>query len=1055
MSRPTRNAARRASSAFQEDAEGDEWIEDDEDAIQPIRSGSGNIKGKQSAKGPAKGGSVAKKSTTKRQARTSNKSRAAAPSNKNETGKEPTNDDDDIEAPPAEPTQPATSSAISEQSLKEKKVASEPVERQDSTQETSTASCPVQGTPTPSPRKPRLPTPRKASGTQSGDTGTNHGGRQCTSPVPSPRKPPTPKKTTLAASRNGRVDPAVLQPRRALPAQDERMDEGGQLLPLKRSDPPGAVTDPTTERRTRLRMSPAAEPKPRGSAVVQLEQPLLRQRQKTVPQGSQCSAGALRRQPASPIVPRARQESVGARREPQRHLTSRGEQYDARQHASTTSTPRTNVELSIRGEVMKIWRDVRATYQISDEMKGKMESVEVSIAEIRSLLMKSLESGPKTVQVAGGAGAVKKYENILSGFVPNAVAYFPDALWAEAMCWGTIEHVLVSSKYESITLDEFVVILGSITFSLAGNKSLNSFTETPEGELATKYRFIVLNKAFELAKSGTYPPVQNKKTKEALDPNPFWLGKDGENDYVQSTNIVTGQKQHEEIQSQTDDYKRRVKIGNGLIQPNAKDIADFLGYQIYKHMMEVFRKRRRRMRSDFTELYGYLFVSWKEHSSVCVDNSSIDMRWVQASADVKYEEISSIPETFDRPYKGKSTSVLNQELFSEYSRRPEITMWLSHDVVVTPGDEDDGQPKGSAGIVESYPHRLSLAAVSLGIIRGWSGYDQPACRLIKMHSHAMKVIYASACALREFTSIVKFPPMLDGLRTENPVFTNCTAKKVKSLRKFFSTFLTAPSNIGTVIAKATMDIPMESFNKTKRTLQDTIVRFESKYDVSDQNGRASEWSAVNDDVMLADTQVGEVPDGDEEDVSRSAGEHELVGEPEIVPQDEANEPSKGARRTDKGEGVEEHSPHSDIVPVPRRIQRQSAAQSSSAARPAIILEDEIEGTEQGGGNGNEAMGACHMPHGDEDGNGKEHGTALDATKRTTIQGSDADDEDEEDTAVLAEVKRKVSSMDDYEPCSTVFGVDTGVNDIQDVGKSKGNQSAKLVIPRRRSSSAKE
>ena len=1061
-SRPSRVAARRASSAVAEEAGNSGWDDNDDDDIEPVRQ-PGQTKTRHGPKAAGKGSgapkktAATKKATPKKQAKLKVKSRAAPtptpPSSTRDQGGEVEECRESVSGGGDEPNdiEHGTKKSCGEEgeeindSSRTKLAARThsnahaglttdaeeaqevtPASAQRTSQNYPTTSEAASGprrdvpherlsTPMQSPRKPRLPHASGARGQPSPSP----------SPTPSPRKPPTPRRTAENLSQ-GRT------PKKTAPIRAK-----APILPQKRREPPTPTADTIPERRVRSRQSSQSQA----------------QTQDNESSHTGGNSDQERR------VPRAGRE---LRRDHTSCATNAGERPSVEGDTSQRR-PVTAVEVSLTQDMRTMWRDIRLTYKLVEELKDKMEGMDVTLAEIRSSIS-AKNAVARTL--ATGAGAIAKYEAIMKEFVPHATLYFPDRLWCEVIFWATIEHVYSSCQYETITVDEFLVIMESIIFSLVGNKSLDWFTTTDVGKKASQYRKLVLKKAFEVARSGKYPMEQDKKAVVESDGLPYWLQKNGTDDYVLPCHLEEGQKINEEIQSHTDGYKRRVKIGNKLEEPHSTDVAEFVVSLIYKHMSEVFRKRRRRLRSDFTELFGYLFVSWKEHGSICVDDQSIDMRWVQASADNVVANMSSIPESHSVVSGGKSASMRNHDLFSKTAGRPELLLWISHDIVLLPAESEDDDTSGPAKAgdisVVTYPHRMSMATIILGIFRSWSGYSLPASQLMRLHKDTLRVLYALACPFREVTSIVKYPPVSAELRSVHPEEPTCSPKKAAKVRKFFDSILTAPSNIAAVISKATTEIPYKLYKETTRTLEQTIVSLESRSEnMSTMSRRASALRGTLSDASACVQQPAPKTLSTDRQNTSACNDHQQL-------EDERHEEEQGAcdeTYVDDNPRADDHA-NNDIVddssglPDANRQEEQEydGSHDDAGARPSgtkgctdagIMDVDEERGAVQDHQRNRTTQ---------RNGTGVAHMGSVEGSPGRDHDGNEDDKDIELEEKLLASVKTKMSGIH----CDPHVDEDEQANAGELAGEDResraadchaGSNGAPLIHPKRRVSRA--
>jgi len=475
----------------------------------------------------------------------------------------------------------------------------------------------------------------------------------------------------------------------------------------------------------------------------------------------------------------------------------------------------------VMSTLLTIARDVRSVFQSVDDLKGKLQTMEVTMAEIRTGIV--TKAAANVLKPSGG-GAISRYNNIMNDLAPNVLLYFPSKLWSGAIFFACIEHAWIQSEFELVTTDGFLKIMYSMAFSLSGNKSLDNFSKTDHGKVASEFRNLIISRAIQVAQSGIHEPDQTDDGR-VVEANPFWLEQGTGGDYISAADIKIAQTMCETSSSGSEEYKNRLKIGNGTRQPTQSDIAQYVCTKIYKHMSDLFRKRKRNRNNDFTSSFGYLFLPWERHNGICVLDASLQLRFVQANADIKYVYMSNVPDTIQKSSDGRTCASRNQDLLKDWEKRPELNLWVSHDCTVVPSREGATRlSKNDEPEIHTYPHVINLMTPIATIFRAWAGYDSKItiAQLMILNRNTLRVLYGLGVMLREVTIITANPTPTDGLSTQEPATVACSEKDREKLFKYFHTLLPCESNTAQVLATALLNIPQPKFDKSRKTLDQAI-----------------------------------------------------------------------------------------------------------------------------------------------------------------------------------------------------------------------------------------
>ena len=610
--RPVRTAARRANSAVQEEANDDCLSDHEEEEIQPLRP-----------KAPA----------TRKKA----PARKSGPQNPTQKPKR-TNDISSYMSPRKTGSEGVTSAphTSSKKSISdaEVEVVEDPELPRNHVAPSTAAPHPVPNTGSPDtrdnlrsknkvvqPAPVPVPSPEDqqcsngtgdhqrlhGSSTSAGKTTPQKLGRSAVpSPTPSPRKPPravyaasgcgnprrslgpssnaSSKKSSITAEQRGSNTPGDVAQRRVLPSkrlhgslEHARTEETSRHVSRRLS----GDTDHRNVQTPRSEQEGTRRAPERRNNNTPLKQQRTR---KAPPSGDGVD---------SPTVAESRTMSDSHGRNSHAAGMGRGEQFQSED----------------RSKLLTISRDVRAVYQSVDDVKAKIESMEATLAEIRTAVTSNAPG--KAPSNVTGAGAIKRYNNIMKQLAPDVLSYFPPKLWSHAIYWASIQHAWIHHEHEVLKVSEFDHILSSMFFSLAGHKCLDQFTTTEVGKSAKVYRNLVLSRVIVYAQSNI---IRNEQSidNDGDEDLPYWLQKTEDAQFITADHLKSAQDDCEQQSSNSESYKRRMDIGRGTEQPHNDDVAVYVCTVLYRNMTENFRKRRRTRNHDFTAAFGYLFVLWEQ-----------------------------------------------------------------------------------------------------------------------------------------------------------------------------------------------------------------------------------------------------------------------------------------------------------------------------------------------------------------------------------------------------------------------------------------------------------
>ena len=310
-----------------------------------------------------------------------------------------------------------------------------------------------------------------------------------------------------------------------------------------------------------------------------------------------------------------------------------------------------------------VLRELRIVFRTVDELKKKIDSFEGTLNDISAALQsRSLLSSGHPPTTKDHKGAIEKYGEIMNRHAPYVLSYFPDELLHEAVFSATVNLVCSNCSEEMLTFTEMYDIISIIMFSLYQKKKSEAF-ESTLGKKVSTFRRSIIMEAFRLARAKKYPPNISADVQVVLDDTPYWLRCQGSNMFITPDHMKIGQERNEKCSSNTDDYRKRVKIGNGKEKVEDEDIAKYICSLLYKHLSDSFRSKRRRVIEDFSECFGYLFVPWEGKKDVVVDDRSLDMRWFVPFTEVAILPKSKIPTTLQESTKQWNCFKRNQELF--------------------------------------------------------------------------------------------------------------------------------------------------------------------------------------------------------------------------------------------------------------------------------------------------------------------------------------------------------------------------------------------------------
>ena len=466
-----------------------------------------------------------------------------------------------------------------------------------------------------------------------------------------------------------------------------------------------------------------------------------------------------------------------------------------------------------RIETVAVRRECKAIHALMEDIHLKMGTLEAARA---APIPAAVGTGPRRASPRDSASGMNAYLRIMDKKAPHLAMYVPEAAWAHAVVVASVDHVWEHTP-EELDVESVFKAVSGILLSRAGHGGKDIF-KTEVGKQASAYRRAVLRNALALAREGTYPANIPASSDAVLEDTPFWLGKHGNEMYIEERHLEVAQLQFESKTANSPEYNRRVAIGAGA-DPNRDDIAVFVMGRMYKVMNDLFRKNRRKVSEDFCLLVGYLFVPWAPLKSVSVNEDTLRMRWVVAIDDVDPLPLERIrtSKTSKESSAAQSVEKWNMALYNRISAQNELYLFASHDILMHRTEiEGENFKRHNGGTVPRVFRRIInlLRPISVFLL-SWAGLPaatEPS-KLLRYHPQTMRVLYVLAYGLRCILDTHDSREIGDGLTCASQYPREWSKKEKDVADKFMLLFLPGATVVERSVASSTCAVPETFFMK--------------------------------------------------------------------------------------------------------------------------------------------------------------------------------------------------------------------------------------------------
>lgn len=463
-------------------------------------------------------------------------------------------------------------------------------------------------------------------------------------------------------------------------------------------------------------------------------------------------------------------------------------------------------------------------------------------------------------------GGIAGWEKLMVDTFPHLDCFFPPALWKEAILSSVFEHIHSTTSCEYGRY-ECILAISGVLFARK-NHGKKCLFDTDVGKSASAFRKLILRKLIKLARAKKYPPLKPRGDVE-LDENPEWLGKWENEMYIEEEHIQAGQVYHESKASNTPEYNRRIAVGNGA-EPRRKDFASYIMIHLYDVMNHLFIERRKRVRSEFCESFGYLFHSWSKVKDVYVKESTIRLAWK-----VPFEDIVKVPpealreaETDDK--EGKSADRANKLIFDCVARNKELWLFVVHDVILSKGvNGADGKRKIPGEVTDTprlFRRWTNMLAPACEFFMALAGVDdgEPSHHVMRYHKKSTTVLYHVGLFLRDVYDLHQSRDIFDG-------FDNASRKVIvserdwKKITDFYDIFNTTDGGNDKAVVNATCAVheteydTKHKFTKAERQARARVLKQQNSDMEGSTNEAEGSRNVRSDDPGTAEPSSGKAP----------------------------------------------------------------------------------------------------------------------------------------------------------------------------------------------------
>ena len=503
-------------------------------------------------------------------------------------------------------------------------------------------------------------------------------------------------------------------------------------------------------------------------------------------------------------------------------------------------------------------------------VENKMEDVKVTASAAPAPAI----GGKRARRIDGG---IAGYEHRMGNKFPHIALYFPDSLWTHAILYASIEHIWTTTSAD-FTMEEGMQAISAVLLARSNNGKKDIF-DTEVGRRASMFRHTVLTSALQLARCGKYPPVLPSHFEDVLDDSPFWLGKRGKEFYITDEHVTLGQNHHEKRCSNTPEYLRRVAIGDGA-DPIPNDYAIFIMIRLYKIMNDRLGNCRRKVREDFCQVFGYLFLKWPAHRTCRVSENGLQVRW-----SIPFDSFGRMPSEKVREAsmdgaRGVDVDSNNRAVYRHTSSAcKELRLYVSHKVLLAkpgtiPGKKKSGveilrkarqgstpssaQRKGKGNTrgaqkvpavpTESRDRKggddgieyepvvfrrfISMLVPASAFLLAWAGLsvDTEPYKLLQYHNQSMRVLYNVAMLFREVFDLHPVRTIGDG--RHNPAHSGRAAPDglQGEVDKFFDMFVPANTVMERPLELATSCVDPEFYDLLHVVLKPSTEKHPARAD---------------------------------------------------------------------------------------------------------------------------------------------------------------------------------------------------------------------------------
>jgi len=209
---------------------------------------------------------------------------------------------------------------------------------------------------------------------------------------------------------------------------------------------------------------------------------------------------------------------------------------------------------------------------------------------------------------------------------------------------------------------------------------------------------------------------------------PQWLGNLPGKDipYVAKEHVCAAQNRYEKVALDRAAYQRRLKVVAGC-RPTRNDDGVFAMTHLYTMITRLFNSSRKMAPAEFCQVFGYLFIDWKNAKGCKVPSQTVHLSWYSDCDSAEQISLSEVPKAVAVTTENSADIKKNENIYKDFARsRSELLLNVEHDVLVRMNGKERGRgTRSRAGEeVRVWRRVLNVMDAAAYLVRSVCGFER-------------------------------------------------------------------------------------------------------------------------------------------------------------------------------------------------------------------------------------------------------------------------------------------------------------------------------------------